>query len=588
MEAIIYNPYRTVGLLVGASAREQDRQIRRLKQFIEAEQEPKDDFSFPALGNIKRTIESINEAASKLNLDNDKMHAALFWFYKGNMITDEPAFDALKEGDIKSAISIWAKLTNDKEVDPRNLSAFANLSNLLLSASINNGNIKEDLLEKGIRLKLKFLESDFIEDFKDLATDETYKTSKKDVQLMFLNQVQSELGKNGGFTSAKFLEILNKNEFSAKSDFLKTFAQQPIALIEKQIEIAKAKRKAKKEDVIVAGTDLFNGSKANLDLLKSILGTSDLKYISISDKVSDEVLQCGIQLFNDFKDHDTYDPGPPAMDLFRKAKTLAIGSIAKQRCQENTDGLQEWIDDGPERVKNKLVKAEIEFITSKLERFQSLSDTINNAKDLIDSCKPKVVKIRSVLGAYDELYLAISSTVVQNAQNMLVAAVNEVLNHPSIGAYARLGMNHPTLQNTIESALDITFKLGSFDMHPSLRSHYNKNLEGIKSIASQLSISTLSPREKVQQELNQAERKLKEIQNQVFFKSEINLAHAEMNRIQQWQFLRSEADRQSQIANQQNKIKQLMSKSENEKATQIRNQQNTINALKTKLQQIDY
>ena len=155
MHIIKKNPYRTVGLLVGATAKEQERQIRRLKQFIIADQDPQDDFSFPKLGLLPRTIENVNDAVSKLNLESDKMNAALFWFYKGNDITDEPAFDAIKEGDIKTAISIWAKLTNDKEVDSRNLSAFSNLSNLLLNASINNGSIKEDLLEKGIRLKLK-------------------------------------------------------------------------------------------------------------------------------------------------------------------------------------------------------------------------------------------------------------------------------------------------------------------------------------------------------------------------------------------------------------------------------------------------
>jgi hypothetical protein len=36
---------------------EQERQVKRLKQFIEAEQEPQDDFSFPTLGHIHRTLE---------------------------------------------------------------------------------------------------------------------------------------------------------------------------------------------------------------------------------------------------------------------------------------------------------------------------------------------------------------------------------------------------------------------------------------------------------------------------------------------------------------------------------------------------
>jgi hypothetical protein len=41
------------------------------------------------------------------------------------------------------------------------------------------------------------------------------------------------------------------------------------------------------------------------------------------------------------------------MELFIKAKKYAIGSVAKQRCEENTDNLQEWIDEKPERDKQK-------------------------------------------------------------------------------------------------------------------------------------------------------------------------------------------------------------------------------------------
>ena len=97
MNLIINNPYRTLGLLVGSSAAQQNRQLSRLKMYIEAEQEPEQDFSFPSLGINKRSIEIIEYAASKLNLDADKMLYSLFWFYNGNPITDEPAFDALKE-----------------------------------------------------------------------------------------------------------------------------------------------------------------------------------------------------------------------------------------------------------------------------------------------------------------------------------------------------------------------------------------------------------------------------------------------------------------------------------------------------------
>lgn len=228
MQIIKNNPYRTVGLLVGATAREQDRQIKRLKQFIDAEQDPQDDFSFPILGNLHRTLDKVNDAASKLNLNGDKMNAALFWFYKGNPITDEPAFDAIKDGDLDQVLSIWTKLISNGEVSQRNASSYCNLGTLYLSGILEETNTNEELLEKGISLKLKFLESDFIKDFKGLTTDETYKTTKKELQLLFLNQVQTEIEKSGDVSSHKFLDILIKQEFTAKEDFLKGFVQKPI------------------------------------------------------------------------------------------------------------------------------------------------------------------------------------------------------------------------------------------------------------------------------------------------------------------------------------------------------------------------
>ena len=45
MRLIKKNPYRVIGLLAGATAKEQDRQIKRLKQYHAAEQEPEGDYS---------------------------------------------------------------------------------------------------------------------------------------------------------------------------------------------------------------------------------------------------------------------------------------------------------------------------------------------------------------------------------------------------------------------------------------------------------------------------------------------------------------------------------------------------------------
>lgn len=521
MHIIQNNPYRTVGLLVGATAREQERQVKRLKQFIEAEQDPQDDFSFPTLGNLHRTLDKVNEAASKLNLDSDKMSSALFWFYKGNPITDEPAFDAIKEADLDQVINIWTKLTSNGDVSQRNASAYSNLGTLYLSGILEGTNTNEAILEQGISLKLKFLESDFIKDFKALATDETYKTTKKELQLLFLNQVQSEVEKSGTVTSNKFLDILTKQEFSAKEDFLKGFVQKPIEQIEKKIEESKSKRKANKANSIKAANSLLADTKESIKQLKSILGTTNIKYTSIADKLAMEFFACGRDYFMHFKDTDT-DPSDYSMKLFKNAKGYAVGNIAKQQIDENIKDLQEWIDDKPERDKQKLIGEDLKFITSKLERFQNLNDTIANAKDLAESCKPKLFNIRTSLGRTDDFYLKISGAVVNNVQGMLVTVVNDeqelfqfAVNPSSANiqkiaeiAVRRNGANRANatdaltnlltdrytatenLKTAIRGAVAVSRTLGELDMDSQLKTCYNTNNSTLLSLASQLGISS--------------------------------------------------------------------------------------------------
>jgi hypothetical protein len=104
--------------------------------------------------------------------------------------------------------------------------------------------------------------------------------------------------------------------------------------------------------------------KDDLAQMKSI--SEDFTYSNVSDKIADEILQCGIDYFNRYKDSDI-DPSNTSMDLFKKAKEFAIGDYAKQRCLENTEGLLDWVKGKPEREKQKRIAPDLQFITAKLE-----------------------------------------------------------------------------------------------------------------------------------------------------------------------------------------------------------------------------
>ena len=377
MHIIQNNPYRTIGLLVGATATEQRRQTTRLQRFLEAELEPEEDFSFPVMGKLQRTAESVNKAASKLDLNSDKMNFALFWFYKGNSISDEPAFDAMKLGNTDEVLNIWTNLVSNGEVSERNASAYNNLATLYLSGVLNDRNTKKEQIAQGVHLKLRFLGSEFVKHLKSIATDETFKTSKRELQLQFLNQIQAEIKKTNAITLYEFLDILSKQDFIAKDDFLKNIAQQPIEDIEKNIEESKAKRKHNKDGAIEIGKALLRKTSAKLKLVKTILDPSNLSYSSIADKVANEVLQCSVEYFNYHqKLQSDFDYFKPALELARSTELIAVGKLTKDRIKDNLSTL--------ENMKYQEINEAIAFLKSVKEVYEKNKRDINeHINDLI-------------------------------------------------------------------------------------------------------------------------------------------------------------------------------------------------------------
>ncbi len=494
MTPILKNPYRVIGVLAGSSAKEELNKTKRLKMFLEADQEPDEDYSFPALGQLERTPGIVDTAKARLNLNNDRVNAALFWFYNGRAITDEPAFDALKDSNEWQAVEIWSKLTSTTDVSPRNCSAFHNLSNIKLSKAFT-GAVDIDLLEEGLALKLKFLDSDYYEDFIKIIADETYKTSKEELQKLFLRQVQEEIDRSGKLTSLKYLEIINKLTFSAKEAYLKEVVQKPIETIEKKIEETRARRKKSSTLGITLGKELFLHTQPVLQLIKNILGNSDIKYISISDKVSDEILQCGIDYFKT-NQNSNIDPGNDTADLFRKAKSLAIGNIAKQRCQENIDNLQDWIDEKPEREKQKKIESDLSLLLAVFEEYDDVAETIANAKSFISRCKPRLTNIKDALGSSDDMYLKISTRVAGQAQSYVISEFNrvqDVLMKKLATLYSDYEKRavFTVFREKLQEAYSVMVTIRSLDMEYDFKiNHYQKNFQVIKDMCDKMGVSS--------------------------------------------------------------------------------------------------
>lgn len=469
MKLIQDNPYRIAGILSNANARELERQKAKITRYASIGRQVDSELDFPFLGNIDRSESSITKAFSGIEQNQDKVSHSLFWFLKANTF-DETAINYLINGDKDKAVEIWDKVTNGKEVTSKNFSCFNNIGTLkLLSDS-------KDEIKEGLEAKIKLIESSNFADFVHTVADQTYTIDNQKQAEKFVDDVLKQF--KGQYSSSDTLKLFSNCNGTTQKYLSQKFTEEPLHNIESQIESTKNKRKTNKSGAYELGLKLFVNCKDDLATLKSLLGISDLKYKMIADNLAKEVMQCGIDYFQEWK--ESKNPSEEGLKLLKYAQSIAIGSQTKDRIKENINGIEEWAKIAP-------VKKEFEFILKKLVAFRNANDTIENARDLVSSCKPKLQSMKSILGSSNEEYLNLSTAIANNALGMLVTVINDEQNNPLV----RIG-HFDTLKTALRGALAVSKEIESLDMKSEQRSHFNTNYSTLKSIASQLGISTYS------------------------------------------------------------------------------------------------
>ncbi|MDR2026316.1 MAG: hypothetical protein LBQ01_02000, partial [Prevotellaceae bacterium] len=100
-------------------------------------------------------------------------------------------------------------------------------------------------------------------------------------------------------------------------------------------------RTANKTEAAKAGENLYKQTKSDLEQIKSILGTDNLSYSNVADKVANEILQCSIDYFNDSQEKDADNNyHAHATKLVKLAQSIAVGGVVKGRSKENLDTLE--------------------------------------------------------------------------------------------------------------------------------------------------------------------------------------------------------------------------------------------------------
>ena len=465
MNILQNNPYRLLGVYSNSPTRERLANHNRMKAFLKVGKAVSFPLDVPQyLSSINRTEASVADAEAKLTLPKDQILYAQFWFVKMTPL-DEVAFNHLFAGEIDKAEEIWQKRECASSLQNRIVCALMrkNYDCAIACAEImyENKQYTDQFVSGIVEIGENF-------DITNLA-------------FSFLDVLCEEVGAN---------KLLPSITISTWKSHIGEKAVKPLVdSIQEAIDVAK-KSKGKGSDArLNAGEALRKNTRSSLLQLKTFLSAKDLQYQMIADKLGLEILQCGIDYFNDSEEPDA---AHKAMSLQKYAKSIAVGQMAKDRCKENVDILQRIIDNLPPSE----VFAEDRAIHEELRKYCLLPDKICHAITLLNNTKPHIQSIKRKLGVSNSYYLKISTQVVGNALSNIIAEVNEAQSifsadkdDPNATLAAILGISH--VKSVLEEAWKATKIMDGFDMESDYKNgRYNENRSILKGLCDQLGVST--------------------------------------------------------------------------------------------------
>lgn len=460
MKIINNNPYRQLGVYSTSTQKEVVANQGKMKAFLKVGRQ----VSFPLdlnglLPDVLRTEQSVADAISKLSLPTEQLKYAQFWFSK-NTHLDEIACGKLTNGDIDGAIEIW----NIK-------SSASSLQNLLVCALIKNQ------LGNAISYA-QTLYSSYSDEFVKMVLGDNALATSDNLAHDFLDILCDE------FKPTQFLGYITNSEWK---EFVGSKSSKPIIdKLTSAIDVCKSSRGKGPTARLNAGTKLINDTKADLTQLKQFVSASDLQYQMIADKIGLEILQCGIDYYND---SDAPEAARKAMVLQKYAQSVVVGKMAKDRCKENVDILTRIIAELPPSE----VFAEDRAIKEELRKFTRLPDKISYSMNLLNNTKPHLQAIKSKLGSSNGYYLKISTQVVGNALHNVIEEVNALQNDPTFQVNMILDKSAAlsSLRSVLFSAWQATKLMDTFDMESDFKnSRYDENRLTLSNMCSQVGVST--------------------------------------------------------------------------------------------------
>ena len=452
MNILQNNPYRLLGIYANSSARDQLASIHKLEAYLRVGRQTALPLELPGFFPVEeKTVDGIKDAAAKLALPQSKLHYAQFWFLKIDQF-DEIAFKHLLDDDIAKAMEIWGKHDS-----------VSSLQNRIVCHLIQNN--LPDVIRYAEKL---YGNAGYISQFVSSVVGEGIGVNTDNLGTDFIDALAEEVG---------FGKLLPMTSIPTWQQHIKQKSVAPLlSSIQEAIDKSKQSRGKGAAARLTAGNTLMKQTKPLLTKLQGLLPKTDMQYQSIVDRLANEILQCGIDYFNNSEDDDAPQK---AMVLQKYALSIAAGPMAMDRCKENVEILEKI---GPEYK----VRKQIERIAKRLSDFKDesngpFSELIGypQIEQFVNSCRSDLMAIKDALGVNADLYVNISSAVASTAINAVVKKLNAA---QQMFGTEHMSYDRSSLRNDVMRARDVMRGISLLDMSAQCRSYFNANSDAIDRI----------------------------------------------------------------------------------------------------------
>lgn len=460
MNILQNNPYRLLGVYSNSPTKERLANHNRMKAFLKVGKPVSFPLDLPQyLSSINRTEVSVTDADAKLTLPKDQILYAQFWFVKMTPL-DDVAFNHLIAGEIEKAEDIWRKRECASSLQNRIVCA------LMCGKYAGAISIAETL----------YSNTQYINQLVVAVVGMGGNFNLSDLTFSFIDVLYDEIGAN------KLSSFITNTTWK---DYIKDKAVKPIITnIQGAIDVAHNSKGKGATARLEAGRTLMRSTKDMLSDLRRLLSVSDIQYEVIADKLAQEILQCGIDYYNNTNDDDAPHN---AMILQKYALSVAVGNLVKNRCKENVDTLEKV---GPEYA----VRNEIKFLMNIIKQLRGegghdkysiimfgLCLSISDVQGLVEKSIPYINRMKEKLGFSNDLYVKVTSAVVSAAVNAIVEIIN-MQQSLSLG-------NADRLKPVISAAISAMGIIGNIDMDTKTSQYYNSNSSTLVSMNRRLNPS---------------------------------------------------------------------------------------------------